>query len=177
MASVERLQALGGGGRGALMCARFCRSHPWLPVLGCLKYRGCRRRELARRRLSAEGLHRELTSRGPAGVQVLVSLLPAEEAEMLAVAREAAACSKCELEFRSLPIEDQGVPADAQEVVSPGGTSHRSLAFGPERFHSLSGGDRKVGDARLCPPGLPRHSAPGGSRVCLTSARVPSSSD
>lgn len=54
----------------------------------------------------------EIASLCQQGVEVLVSLLTAEEAEELDLTREAQACRDCSLRFVSFPIPDREMPED-----------------------------------------------------------------
>lgn len=51
------------------------------------------------------------------GVGVVVSLLEREEVEDLELQREATLCAENGIDFRSFPIPDRGLPADAGEAV------------------------------------------------------------
>ena len=51
------------------------------------------------------------------GIGVLVSLLGGDEQYELGLAAEAAACSRCQIEFVSLPVPDLGAPTDGEAFI------------------------------------------------------------
>ncbi|SFH68487.1 protein-tyrosine phosphatase family protein [Albimonas pacifica] len=59
------------------------------------------------------GLASELRAMREEGVDLLVSMLPAEEALRLGLQDEAAACAAAGIAFRSFPIRDFGLPGPA----------------------------------------------------------------
>ena len=52
----------------------------------------------------------------------VASLLEEDEARALGLAEERAACEQAGLEFRSLPIQDHGLPADVAALAAKGVT-------------------------------------------------------
>ena len=48
---------------------------------------------------------------------MLVSLLREDEQRELGLEEEAAACSRCEIEFVSIPVPDLGAPSDGEKFV------------------------------------------------------------
>jgi protein-tyrosine phosphatase len=60
----------------------------------------------------ARTLARDIAELKESGVDILVSMLPADEAEELGLEQEAAACQAAGITFRSFPIRDGGVPED-----------------------------------------------------------------
>jgi protein-tyrosine phosphatase len=64
------------------------------------------------------------------GVQVLVSLLPPEEAADFGLEQEEAACSARGIQFRSFPIPDRRVPDSAEAFLKFIDTLHYDLLQG-----------------------------------------------
>jgi len=71
---------------------------------------------LSARPRGGEALADEMAAWRRAGVDVVVSLLQADEARRLELRDESAACRAAGMAFRSLPIVDHGLPASAKEV-------------------------------------------------------------
>lgn len=69
-------------------------------------------------RPAGESLFDEIDALRAAGVGVVVSLLPDEEAHALGLRREGDVCQALGLEFISLPVRDFGIPDDARAIVS-----------------------------------------------------------
>lgn len=63
-----------------------------------------------------EWLEDEIRSLRAQGVEVVVSLLTADEVEELSLGKEPALCQAEGLEFLVFPIEDRGVPSSAEEA-------------------------------------------------------------
>lgn len=61
-------------------------------------------------------LEDEVKSLRQAGIDVLVSLLTADEVSELGLADEATCCAACGVQFFSSPISDRGIPADSREA-------------------------------------------------------------
>src|SRR5262245_61231239 len=82
------------------------------------------------------------------GIDVIVSLLEAEEIAELGLQREAVRCHDFGMEFVSFPIPDSGVPATQREamalaeaiITAQGSERHRSALPGRDRsFRADSG--------------------------------------
>lgn len=59
----------------------------------------------------------EMLALKKAGVDVLVSLLPAEEAAQLGLSTEAEACQRAGISYRSFPIPDRETPSSTSSFV------------------------------------------------------------
>ena len=71
---------------------------------------------IAARPRGGDWLDDEIRALRKAGVDVLVSVLTAQEAAEFHLGEEQAACQRLGLEFRSLPIPDRGVPRSVEAI-------------------------------------------------------------
>jgi len=60
-----------------------------------------------------DSLHHELSALAKDGIEILVSMLPTEEAEELGLALEATECDEAAIRFVNIPLPDRSVPPDA----------------------------------------------------------------
>lgn len=77
-----------------------------------------RRLAIMPRPRAGDWLDDEIASWRDEGIDVIVSLLEAEEIAELGLQREAACCHELDIEFVSFPIPDGGVPATMREAIA-----------------------------------------------------------
>lgn len=64
-----------------------------------------------------DSLRDELRALANDGIEILVSMLPREEAEELGLALEASACHAAAVRFVNIPLPDRSVPPDALQFL------------------------------------------------------------
>jgi protein-tyrosine phosphatase len=85
---------------------------------------------IAARPRAGEWLEAEVAEWKASGLQVIVSLLEADEVSELGLQREADLCRASGIEFISFPIPDRGVPKSREDAWGVAGLIARGMADG-----------------------------------------------